>query len=75
MSLSIEEVKKLKSLTAQAGSLEKTLIDILNSDDAESGKYSSFKSMAMVYNDIADEARWVIPDDRVYQMNIEQMGS
>jgi hypothetical protein len=59
----------------QAKGLEKTIDDILTREGMEANKYSSFKSMAHIYNDLAERAGKVMKIGSFYRMNTEEMGS
>ncbi|MCM3172891.1 hypothetical protein [Paenibacillus sp. MER 99-2] len=71
--LTIAEVKEIKTLIMQARSLEKTIDDILSRDGMEANKYTSFKSMAHIYNDIATRSATVMKIGNFYKMNTEEM--
>lgn len=59
--LSFEENKSLKVLIAQAKNFCDTIQKILfNSNSAEIGRYSSYKQMAYMYNDLAERARGLL---------------
>ena len=73
--LSINEIKEIKTLISQAKGLEKTIFEILNDNTPEHARYSSFKSMALVYNDIADRAQKVMKFGSFYKMNTDEMKS
>ncbi|QMV40074.1 PD-(D/E)XK nuclease domain-containing protein [Cohnella cholangitidis] len=71
--LTITEVKEIKTLILQAKGLEKTIDDILSRDGMEANKYTSFKSMAHTYNDLANRAGSVMKIGSFYKMNTEDM--
>lgn len=58
--LSIEKVKKIKTLISQAKGLEKTMLEILKGTDPEFGRYVAFKEMAMMYNKLVIEANEIL---------------
>jgi len=71
--LSINEVREIKTLILQAKGLEKTIDDILNREGVEFNKYSSFKTMSIIYNDLVSRAREVIKLGGSYAMNTNDM--
>jgi hypothetical protein len=71
--LTITEVKEIKTLILQAKGLEKTIDDILSRDGMEANRYTSFKSMALIYNDLAARAGSVMKIGNFYKMNTEVM--
>lgn len=73
MKLTLEEVKMIKLLIQQAKGLEKTINGILESDTAEHARYSSFKDMASIYNDIAIQAKKVMQVGMYYMFNLDEM--
>jgi len=73
--LTISEVKEIKTLILQARSLETTINDILSRDGMEANKYTSFKTMAKIYNDLATRAATVMKIGSLYKMNTEEMKS
>lgn len=72
--LSIIEIKEIKILISKAKGLEKTIEQILNNNGQEHSKYSAFKNMALIYNDIAEQAKKVMQIGSFYTMNTENMG-
>jgi len=73
--LSMKAIKDIKTLISQAKGLEKTVVDILNSDEPEHGKYASFKNMALIYNDLANRAKKLMEFGQFYTMNTDEMKS
>ncbi|THF75387.1 PD-(D/E)XK nuclease domain-containing protein [Cohnella fermenti] len=71
--LSIMEIRQIKTLLSQAKALEKTVDDILNRDVAEHSRYTSFKDMALTYNDLANRAKAVMRFGSFYTMNTDNM--
>lgn len=72
--LSSDEIKDIKTLIAHAKGLEKTIDQILNNDTQEFARYGAFKQMALVYNDLAEQAKKLIKKGCFYTMNTETMG-
>lgn len=73
--LSIIEIAELKSLIAQVKGLERTVDEILSRDGLDHAKYASFKTMALVYNDLADRATQILKFGAFYKMNTDGMKS
>lgn len=73
--LSVMEIREIKTLILQAKSLEKTIDDILNRDVAEHSRYTSFKDMALIYNDLVNRAKNVMKFGSFYTLNTQSMKS
>ncbi|MBB6635298.1 hypothetical protein [Cohnella thailandensis] len=73
--LSMMELIEIKTLLLQAKALEKTIDDILNRDVAEHSRYTSFKDMALVYNNLANRAKTVMKFGNFYLLNTDGMKS
>lgn len=73
MKNSLDKTQEIKVLISQIKALCNTIHEILSdTHTAESGKYSSFKDMAMVYNDFAEKARDVLKVSTMfYTFNLE----
>lgn len=73
--LSVMEVREIKTPILQAKALEKTMDDILNRDVAEHCRYTSFKDMAQIYNDLVNRAKSVMKFGSFYTLNTQSMRS
>lgn len=73
----LDETKKLKVLLAQIKGFCDTIQDILHDKDtAVTGRYSSFKDMAYMYNSFAECAKELLQvQSLVYTFNVEEMPS
>lgn len=69
----LTDIKEIKTLISLAKGLEKTIEQILNNEGSEFAKYSSFKQMALVYNDLAERTKNVLKTGRYYTMNTDNM--
>lgn len=69
------EVREIKTPILQAKALEKTIDDILNRDVAEHSRYTSFKDMAQIYNDLVNRAKSVMKFGSFYTLNTQSMRS
>lgn len=72
---SMDEMKTIKILISQIRAFCETINDILyNANTSEIGRYSSFRDMAHIYNDFAEEVRKVLKaPSMIYTFNIEDM--
>jgi ribulose bisphosphate carboxylase small subunit len=73
--LSILEAKEIKTLISQTKALEKTIKEILTGEGQEHAKYTAFKDMAHIYNDLANQAKRVLKIGYFYTMNTDEMKS
>jgi len=71
--LSLDKIKKIKKLILHTKSLEKTIEQILNNKTKEIARYSSFKQLALVYNDLVKEAKSFLTLSNIYTMNTKDM--
>lgn len=73
MKNSFNKNREIKVLISKIKSLSGLVHEILESTNTkEIGRYSSFKEMAIVYNDLADETRKVLETLIIfYKFNIE----
>lgn len=71
----LDEAREIKILIAQIKSLCDTIDDILHSVNvAEIGRYASYKDMACIYNDFAEQTKRVLKvSSMIYTFNIEHM--
>lgn len=77
MKNSLDKTQEIKVLISQIKALCNTIHEILSdTNTAESGKYSSFKDMAMIYNDFAEKARDILKVSTMfYTFNLESIPS
>lgn len=75
MKNSFDKNREIKVLISKIKSLSGLVHEILKSTNTqEIGRYSSFKEMAIVYNDLADETRKVLETSIMfYKFNIEMI--
>lgn len=72
--ISITEIREIKTLISKARGLEKTIEQILSNNSQEHTRYSSFKHMALFYNDLASQAKNVLKMGNYYIINTDDMG-
>lgn len=72
---SIENTKKTKVLISQVNALIETINDILyKSNVSEHGRYTSYKEMASIYNDLVLESQKMLSNTTlIYSFNIQEM--
>lgn len=77
MKNSLEKTRELRVLISQIKAFCKIIHEILESTNtAETGRYSSFKDMAMIYNDFAERARMLLSVSTMfYTFNIDEIPS
>lgn len=77
MKNSLEKTREIRVLISQVKALCETVHEILESTNtAESGRYSSFKDMASIYNDFAERARMLLNVSALfYTFNIDEIPS
>ena len=70
----LDETREIKVLLSQIKGFCDTIHDILhNSTAAEIGRYSSYRDMACIYNDFAEQVRRVLKvSSMIYTFNIDQ---
>ncbi len=68
----LDETREIKVLISQIRAFCETIQDILhNADTAEIGRYSSYKDMACIYNDLAEQVKHVLKvSSMLYTFNI-----
>jgi hypothetical protein len=72
---SLDETRAIKVLISQIRAFSETMYDILhNADAAEIGRYSSYKDMACIYNDFAEQVKLVLKvPSIIYTFNTADM--
>lgn len=73
-----EQILTIKTLISQLNALERTTNDILmnaKNADHEMTQYSSFRTMAQVYNDLVEQAKVVMKHGSFYTMNVDNLKS
>jgi len=73
MSITMNELKIIRLIIQHAKGLEKTIVDIMESDSPDHAKYTSYKDMAGIYNDIVENAKGVIKVGMYYTFNVDDM--
>ncbi len=73
----LDETREIKVLISQMRAFCETIQDILhNADTAEIGRYSSYKDMACIYNDFAEQVNHVLQvSSMIYTFNISDIPS
>lgn len=71
----LDETRKLKILLAQVRGFCECIQDILNNKNVdEIGRYTSYKAMAYMYNDLVENSRRLLPiSSMFYTFNVDQM--
>lgn len=71
----LDETREIKVLISQIRAFCETIQDILhNADTAEIGRYSSYKDMACIYNDFAEQVKHVLKvSSIIYTFNIDDI--
>ena len=77
MKNSLEKTREIRVLISQIKAFCETIHEILDrTNTAESGRYSSFKDMARVYNDFAERARILLSVSTMfYTFNLDEIPS